>query len=132
MSPADLSHRYRRYLDCLNRRDWPALGEFVADDATHNGQPFGLAGYRRMLERDVLQIPDLRFEIDLLLAEPPMVASRLRFDCTPQGDFLGVPVNGRRIVFTENVFYRFRDGKIAEVWSLLDRAAVEAQCRAER
>ncbi|MBN3728057.1 ester cyclase [Burkholderia sp. Ac-20379] len=132
MTPAELGQLYRRYLDCLNRRDWDALGEFVADDAAHNGQPFGLAGYRRMLERDVRQIPDLRFEIDQLVTEPPMVASRLRFDCTPQGDFLGVPVNGRRIVFTENVFYRFRNGKIAEVWSLLDRAAVEAQCRAQR
>jgi len=36
-------------------------------------------------------------------------------------------VNGRRVVFTENVFYRFRDERIAEVLSVIDKAAIEAQ-----
>jgi predicted ester cyclase len=41
--------------------------------------------------------------------------------------FLGLPVSGRRVNFTENVFYEFRDERIAEVWSLVDKAAIEAQ-----
>ena len=60
-------------------------------------------------------------------AEPPLVASRLRFDCTPKGAFLGLRVDGKRVSFTENVFYEFRDAKIAEVWSIIDKAAIEAQ-----
>ncbi|HEY8916070.1 MAG TPA: ester cyclase [Chitinophaga sp.] len=40
---------------------------------------------------------------------------------------MGLPVNGRNIVFTENVFYRFQDRKIKEVWSVIDKAAIEAQ-----
>lgn len=123
----DLRTLYRRYIDCLNRRDWDSLGDFVARDAIHNGRPLGLAGYRAMLEQDVRDIPDLRFEIELLAAEPPVVASRLRFDCTPQRVFLGLPVNGRRVTFSENVFYAWRDGKIAQVWSIVDKAAIEAQ-----
>lgn len=122
-----LANLYRAYIACLNARDWPALGRFVAGDARHNGRAFGLAGYRAMLERDVAAIPDLRFEIALLLADPPRVAARLRFDCTPKGVFLGLPVNGRRIAFTENVFYRFESGRIAEVWSVIDKIAIEAQ-----
>jgi predicted ester cyclase len=62
-----------------------------------------------------------------MVCEPPYVASRLRFDCSPKGLFLGLPVNGRRIVFAENVFYQFRAGKIEEVWSVIDKAAIEAQ-----
>jgi predicted ester cyclase len=80
-----------------------------------------------MLERDFEAIPDLGFAIELLVCEPPHVASRLRFDCRPKGLFLGLPVNGRRVVFAENVFYQFRGGKIAEVWSVIDKAAIEAQ-----
>ncbi len=99
----------------------------VQEDAGHNGRRLGLAGYRAMLENDVAEIPDLRFEIELLVCDPPQVASRLRFDCTPKGIFLGLPVNGRRLGFAENVFYAYRDGKIAEVWSILDKAAIEAQ-----
>jgi predicted ester cyclase len=127
MTEIALSQRYRDYIACLNRQDWPNLHTFVADDARHNGRPFGLAGYRAMLERDFEEIPDLQFNIELLICDPPHVASRLRFDCRPKGLFLGLPVKGRRVVFTENVFYRFRDGRVAEVWSVLDKGAIEAQ-----
>jgi len=127
MTKTALAGLYRAYIACLNRQDWPALHEFVAQDARHNGRPFGLAGYRAMLERDFAEIPDLRFNVELLVCEPPHVASRLKFDCRPRGLFLGLAVNGKRIVFAENVFYRFRSGKIEEVWSVIDKAAIEAQ-----
>jgi predicted ester cyclase len=127
MTEAALVDLYRAYVACLNRQDWENLHRFVADDARHNGRPFGLAGYRAMLEHDFEEIPDLRFNIELLICEPPHVASRLTFDCRPKGHFLGLPVNGQRVTFAENVFYRFRSGKIDEVWSAIDRAAIEAQ-----
>ena len=120
---------YRDYLDCLNRQDWPRLGTFVDDAAVHNGRRFGVAGYRTMLERDFAEIPDLHFNIALLVIDPPYVSARLTFDCTPVGTFLGLAVNGRRVEFTENVIYEFRDGKIVEVWSVVDKAAIEAQLR---
>lgn len=122
-----LADRYRAYIACLNERAWARLGQFVHADVQHNGRPLGLAGYRAMLERDCAEIPDLRFEIRLLVAEPPFVASRLAFDCTPVGTFLGLPVHGKRMSFTENVFYEFREGRIRQVWSIIDKAAIEAQ-----
>ena len=127
MTEDALSQHYRDYIACLNRQDWLNLHRFVAADARHNGRPFGLAGYRAMLERDFEEIPDLQFNIELLICDPPYVASRLRFDCRPKGLFLGLPVNGRRVNFAENVFYQFRDERVAEVWSVLDKAAIEAQ-----
>ena len=78
MTQTSLSERYRDYIGCLNRQDWPNLHEFVQHDVRHNGRPFGLAGYRAMLERDFAEIPDLRFNIELLVCEPPYVASRLK------------------------------------------------------
>jgi predicted ester cyclase len=41
--------------------------------------------------------------------------------------FLGLPVNGRRVRFAENVFYQFRSNKIEQVRSVIDKAAIEAQ-----
>lgn len=127
MTSSDIAQIYRDYIACLNRQDWAALGKYVGEDARHNGRLFGLAGYRAMLENDFATIPDLLFTIDILVAEPPNIASRLLFDCAPMGEFLGLPVNGKRVQFTENVFYRFADGKIAEVWSVIDKSAIEAQ-----
>jgi predicted ester cyclase len=127
MTKTDLSGIYRDYIACLNKQDWPKLGQFVHDDVHHNGRPLGLSGYREMLERDFDQIPDLHFEIRLLVSDAPYIASRLGFDCTPKGTFLGLQVNGKRVSFTENVFYEFRQGKIVQVWSIIDKAAIEAQ-----
>ena len=122
-----LSEIYRGYIACLNQQDWSNLGRFVDENVSRNGQQIGLSGYREMLERDFCEIPDLHFSIQLLISDPPYLASRLFFDCTRKGKFLGLPVNGKKVSFTENVFYEFRGDKIVEVWSVLDKAAIEAQ-----
>ena len=111
----------------MNKQDWPKLEQFVQDEVHYNGQRIGLSGYREMLVRDFDEIPDLFFNIHLLISDPPYIASRLGFDCTPKGMFLGLPVNGKRVSFTENVFYEFRSEKIYQVWSVIDKAAVETQ-----
>jgi predicted ester cyclase len=127
MSKTDLSDVYRDYIACLNRQDWAKLGQFVDDDVHYNGRRIGLSGYRAMLEKDFREIPDLSFQIQLLVSDPPNIASRLAFSCTPMGKFLGLDVNGQRVSFAENVFYEFRSRKIAQVWSIIDKAAIEAQ-----
>ena len=125
----DLSALYRGYIDCVNAQDWASLGRFVGEDVTHNGRPLGLSGYRAMLEDDYRAIPDLHFNIELLACEPPLVAARLHFDCTPIGTRFGLPINGRRVTFSENVFYEFRGGRIVHVWSVIDKAAIEDQLK---
>ncbi len=80
-----------------------------------------------MLEQDFREIPDLHFNIDLLISDRPHIASRLRFECAPKGEFLGLPVDGKKVSFAENVFYLFREARIWRVWSVVDKAAIEAQ-----
>lgn len=127
MTRHDLADLYRGYIACLNQQDWPALGQFVHDGVANNARQVGLHGYRAMLEQDFREIPDLHFDIDLLISDPPHIAARLKFNCTPAGTFLALPVNGKRVSFSENVFYELRHGKIWQVWSVIDKAAIEAQ-----
>ena len=127
LDSTSLSGLYRAYIDCLNRQDWQALGQYVDDEVEHNGRPLKLSGYRDMLVRDFEDIPDLRFNIELLASSPPLIAARLAFRCSPKGRFLGLSVNGRVVSFAENVFYEFKRSKIAYVWSVIDKAAIEAQ-----
>ena len=127
LNKIDLAKQYQDYIACLNRQDLDSLHLFVDEEASHNGQRFGLKGYRQMLVQDFIEIPDLRFNIAILVCDPPFVASRLAFDCAPKRMFLGLAVNGKRVAFTENVFYEFRAGKIINVWSVIDKAAIERQ-----
>src|SRR5438067_39760 len=88
------------------------------------------SGYQviaRCWRETFMKFPDLYFDVQLLISDPPYIASRLGFDCTPKGKFLSLHVNGKRVSFTENVFYEFRREKIEQVWSVIDKAAIEAQ-----
>jgi predicted ester cyclase len=127
MTRDELCEIYRGYIDCLNRQDWDRLGLLVDDAVEYNGNPVGLAGYRGMLEDDFRAIPDLRFRVELLISDPPHIASRLHFDCTPRGMLFDLPVNGKRIKFAENVFYEFSARRIRKVWSIIDKPAIAQQ-----
>jgi len=123
----DIKEIYRAYLDCLNTRELKRLPNFVHDNVCYNGDQIGLEGYQRMISDNYRDIPDLYFDAELLLSDDPFIACRLQFTCAPIGTFLGLPVNGKTISFCENVFYRFREDKIEEVWSVIDKVAIERQ-----
>ena len=127
MPHTDLPSFYRRYIDCLNARHLDRLDDFVHADVDYNGKRIGLSGYRALLEGNYRDIPDLRFQIQLLVADASTVACRLHFDCRPMGRFLELEVAGRRVCFSEHVFYQFEDGRIRTVWSLIDQAAIAGQ-----
>jgi predicted ester cyclase len=127
MNVEQLSDQYRAYIDCLNSRDLDKLDKFVCGNVIHNGKEIGLAGYRSMLESNFEDIPDLYFHIDILIESVDHVASRLNFNCQPKGCFLGLSIDGRRVSFSENVFYRYEQRLIKQVWSVIDKAAIEAQ-----
>jgi len=67
-----------------------------------------------MLEKDFSEIPDLHFNIQLLISDPPYIASRLSFDCSPKGRFLGLDVDGKRVSFTENGSTNFEEQRFGE------------------
>lgn len=128
MNSDELSAIYRGYIDCLNQQDWDSLERYVSENVSHNGKTLELSGYRAMLEGDFAAIPDLYFNVALLVSQPPHIASRLVFNCTPIGMLFGLPVNGKPVQFEENVFYEFDDdGKIQNVWSIIDKGAIAEQ-----
>jgi predicted ester cyclase len=125
----DLEARYRAYLDVLNERRLDDLVHFVQDELSYNGETMTRRQYQDLIAADITAIPDLFFDAQIVVASGDQVACRLVFDCTPQHEFLGFSPNGERLSFAEHVFYQFRDGRIAAVWSLIDRPAIEAQLR---
>jgi steroid delta-isomerase-like uncharacterized protein len=122
-----LEQVYRAYLDALNERRFDDLGQFVHDQVIRNDETMTCQQYAQLIARDVRDIPDLHYVIDQLVTSDDTVAARLWFDCTPARDFAGLPAAGHRVQFAEHVFYRFRDRRINQVWSLIDTNAIRAQ-----
>jgi len=124
---ADLEERHRAYLTCLNERRFDDLTDFAHDPVVHNHRTLGIADFQALLKRDATEIPDLCYAIEGLVVQGNQVACRIRFDCTPAADFRGLPTEGKTVSFAEHVFYRYEDGKIAEIWSLVDTDAIRDQ-----
>jgi ketosteroid isomerase-like protein len=65
--------------------------------------------------------PDVHMEIVELIAEGDKVVGRFTCSATHLGDWLGHAPTGRRFVRVDEVsIFRFRDGRIVQVWSLED------------
>jgi len=130
MSDDMLEDIYRDYITTLNERRFDDLGQFVHSTMTYNGAPWTLSDYQSLLRSDVVAIPDLRYQVLTVVTDGTQVAARLWFDCTPSGTFLDLEASGRRVQFGEHVFYLFRNGRICDVWSLIDKEAVRRQLAA--
>jgi predicted ester cyclase len=125
--PDGLEATYLAYLDALNDRRFGDLGDYVSDELTYNDEVLTRQQYADMIAADTRAVPDLHFDAHLLVVADDTVACRLQFNCTPTSTFFERKPTGRPISFCEHVFYRFQAGRIAHVWSLIDREAIAAQ-----
>ncbi|MEU4361680.1 ester cyclase [Promicromonospora sp. NPDC023987] len=127
----ELESRYRAYLAALNERRLDDLVEHVHDELTYNGEPMTRRQYQELIAADLAAAPDLVYDAQIVVAANDaaggQVACRLTFDCTPRGELLGFRPDGARLRFAEHVFYRYQDGRIAAVRSMIDRAAIAEQ-----
>jgi predicted ester cyclase len=71
--------------------------------------------------------PDLRADIEDIVAAGDKVAVRLRFRGTHSGEFLGFAATGRTVEYVSHEFYRVAGGLIAEEWICADMATLLRQ-----
>ncbi|MGA8152653.1 MAG: ester cyclase [Terriglobales bacterium] len=64
--------------------------------------------------------PDMRIEINDLIADGEKLAHRFTFNGTQRGEFLGVKPTGKLVTASGIQIQLFSEGKCIEVWSVLD------------
>jgi len=122
-----LTATYLAYLDVLNERRFGDLAEFVHDEITYNDTTVIRQEFADMFAADTRPVPDLHIKAQLLVNCDDVVAVRLLCDCAPAEPMFGLPPTGRRVEFAEHGFYRFHHGRIAQVWSLIDKQLIQDQ-----
>ena len=60
--------------------------------------------------------PDLKVEINEVIARGSLAAARVTFTGTHQAEFFGIPATGKTISFEAMEFFRAADGVITESW----------------
>lgn len=127
----------RYYEQALNEERTDLLEELIAPDVVNHDplsdetltpeEARGFEGFRRHVEVFHEAFPDGTVTIDDIIAEGDTVAARFTVEGTHEGQFGGIAPTGNRISGTNMVFYRIRDGKIAERWLETDTVAMLEQ-----
>jgi len=121
------------YESFVCQQDADAMREQLAPDFLDHemppGTPRGPEGaiqLRAMLHN---AFPDLKIEVEDIVAEADRVAVRARWSGTHRGPLpmLPIPPANRSFAISGMVFWRIREGKIAERWAILDRAGLMQQ-----
>jgi predicted ester cyclase len=104
-----------------NKGNLNVIDECFAENFIRYGQGvpnMDREGYKRFCFMILKGYPDIRFNIDDMVAEGDKVAFRWTMTGTNTGEFLGKPPTGEHITYTEDYFVRFVQGKIVEFSNL--------------
>jgi steroid delta-isomerase-like uncharacterized protein len=114
-----------RFVEFINTASEILSKELISADARFYvpGQPEplrGPAGYLNIINMMRSGFPDIRWELEEMVAENEKVAARFTMRGTHQGTFFSVPATSRTIEVTAVNFYRFSDGQIIEEYGQPD------------
>ncbi len=125
---------YARYnQDVWNSHTPDALAQYFAPDArVHSMTPGVVAGtgldYLKARAQSILTaFPDLHFVIEEVVQQDDRLAARVTLEGTHRAEFAGIPATGKRMKVYDFAMYRIVDGKISDVWSLIDMQALRDQ-----
>lgn len=101
-----------------------AIDEVTAPDVVfHAPVPNGLSGPEAMKQvwRVLLQaFPDIRVTIEDVIAEGDKLVVRNTVTGTHRGEYRGMPPTGRKVSYHEIFVLRFANGRVAEIWGVVD------------
>lgn len=119
---------------------WLAAGDSgdveAFDDLLHRDvvvhAPRGLCTNDREAEKQVWRdavtaMPDLRHEIQEVLAQGNVEMARVIVTGTLRQDFAGVPGSGQSVRMDQAVIVHLDDGKITEAWEIADVGSLDHQ-----
>lgn len=100
------------------------IDEFIVPDV-QIGTPLPVAASGAAAFKEVWRIllrtyPDIHLTVEDLIAEGDKVVGRTVVTGTQQGEFMGVAPTGKRVTYNEIFILRMTDGRIIEVWGVVD------------
>lgn len=132
MSAEENRNLIRRFYDeGWTKNDLSVYDELVNEDfLDHQALPGlepGREGFKMLNVMFRSAFPDLRVDVDNVVAEDDKVGCRWRSTGTHQGELFGIPPTGNKVDVTATVFYRVENGRLAEGWIARDDVGLMRQ-----
>jgi steroid delta-isomerase-like uncharacterized protein len=122
----------RRLYELISAGDIEGFASHLADDFVEHEETPGLAptkdGVIAFFGMQLAAFPDLRMDVEDVIADGDKVVARVRVTGTNRGDFMGMPATGQRV--DVHLYDQFRfgdDGLVHEHWGVLDALAMMQQ-----
>jgi steroid delta-isomerase-like uncharacterized protein len=107
------------------------LRKFYNDEMVYHGTGTGETldknGMKEFFSIYFAAFPDMKFEIQDLVAEGDKVVYRMTAKGTHKGELMGIPATGRTFSVRTIGIMRFKDGKVVEEWENFDELGVFRQ-----
>ncbi len=110
---ANKANELRLYEEVWNKGNFSLIPDLVSPDFI-TGDYKGHEGYRQLVNAYREPMPDLHIKIDEIVGEGDKVVYRLSGTGTYTGKILGVDISGKKFSWTQAIFTRYKDGKVAE------------------
>jgi steroid delta-isomerase-like uncharacterized protein len=119
---------FRRLHDAMNTGDVKLISETIdevvePDVLFHAPVPVGASGVQALKQVMVVLLrvyPDLHLVVEDLIAEEDKVVGRTTVTGTHRGEYMGIQPTGKSVAYNEIFIFRFVNGRIAEIWGVVD------------
>ena len=128
----DHASTMRHLYELLSAGDIDGFGDHVSEDFVEHEVMPGLEpskdGVKQMFRMYRAAFPDLRMDVEDVLASGDKVVARVRATGTQQGEFMGLPATGKSIDVQLIDIIRFgEDGLAREHWGVFDALGMMQQ-----
>lgn len=116
--------------EVANQGNLSVMDEIFAEDLVDHsplGELRGRDAAKEQFEWIRAAFPDLEVTVEEMIAEGDIVAARVRWHATHEGEFMGIEPTGREVEFPIFAFLRLEDGKVVERWIQPDQLGLFQQ-----
>jgi steroid delta-isomerase-like uncharacterized protein len=122
----------RSLFDLINAGDIEGFASHLADDFVEHEETPGLAptkdGVKAFFQMQLAAFPDMRMDVEDVVASGDKVVARVRYTGTHRGEFMGMPATGKSVDVQLIDMFRFdEDGRVREHWGVMDALAMMQQ-----
>jgi steroid delta-isomerase-like uncharacterized protein len=122
----------RRAYELINAGDLDGFGNLLADDFVEHEETPGLEptkdGVKTFFRMFIASFPDLRMDVEDVVASDDKAVARVRATGTNSGDFMGMAATGKRVEVQLIDIMRFGDdGLVHEHWGVFDEPGLMQQ-----
>ena len=119
---------FRGLVDATNTHDGERISKTI-DEVFHPGvlirtplpvQATGAQAFKEVFATLHRAFPDLLVTIDDFIEEGDKVVCRNTVTGTHHGPYMGLAPTGKSVAYSEIFILRFADGRIAEIWGVVD------------